>query len=225
MNKLLLISFLFIAANAQAMGGKEGHSLGGGLMLTTPTQSDLDKVTDEIAVAGLDKMGTGMELFFNYKYRFANMWALMVRPSYFTQGTSGAGHKIDLTGYTLFPIVRLYPLENDFIHFFMQVGLGYGAMNGKYSGPNGSVDWKGSAFGALGGLGAEFCFGQSGDHCFGVEGNLRYLPFERNLIGSFSGTPDGFDAPISGGELENNNKDVATTLSGIQGVIAYQFQF
>ena len=224
MRVLVLLAMIF-SANQVFAQATEGHSLGIGAMLTSPSQDDIDGVIDEIAVAGLDKMSGGYEIFLNYKYRYASTWALILRPGYFTQSTSGAGHGFELTGISIFPMARLYPLENETIHFFMQLGLGYGSMSGKYTGPNGTVDWKGSAFGAIGGLGAEFCFGDSGNQCIGVEGNLRYLPFERNLVGSTTGVPDGFDAPSNGGELENNNRDVSTTLSGIQGAISYQFQF
>jgi hypothetical protein len=106
----------------------------------------------------------------------------------------------------------------------MQTGLGYGRLTGSMDGPNSSVSWAGDAFGAMGGIGAEFCFTPA--HCLVVEGNLRYLPMPRNMITSISGTPPGFDAGLtSDGELERNNRDVQTTMSGIQGTLNYQMNF
>ena len=75
------------------------------------------------------------------------------------------------------------------------------------------------------GLGSEFCFGK-GNHCMVVEGNVRFLPFDRNTVDSTSGT---FAAPVTqhtaGQELELNNKDLGTTFSGIIGNIGYAYYF
>jgi hypothetical protein len=105
----------------------------------------------------------------------------------------------------------------------MQTGIGYGRLKGTMSGPSGSVDWAGGAFGAMAGMGAEFCFTDS--HCLTVEGNVRYLPIERNIASGVTGTPSGFDTVTDDHELENGNMDVKTTMSGIQGGLFYHMNF
>lgn len=227
-----LIQFAFLAfalsvgSMAKAVGGMGGHSIGFGLSLGGPSQGDLNGVIDEINAAeskSINKLGTAYEFQAYYQYRFSgSIFAVQFRPSYFMQSATGSGYDVKLNGFTFFPMLRFYPLENTFIHFFMQAGLGYGKLSGEMTG-TGNVSFSGAAFGAMGGLGAEFCF--TDFHCVAVEGNLRYLPIERNVVDSASGTHNGFDSPGAGGELENNNKDVGTTLSGLSGAINYHMTF
>ncbi len=212
---------------AQAAGGGGGHSFGAGLIFMSPSQDDLDGAVEAINTSqslAVEKPGTAYELNLFYQYRFSgSMFAVQFRPSYFMQNSSGSGYDTKLSGFAFFPILRMYPLENSFIHFYMQTGLGYGRVSGTMEGPNSSVQWAGDAFGAMGGLGAEFCFTPA--HCVAVEGNLRYLPIQRNMVSGVTGTPPGFDSVTNGGELERGNMDVKTTMSGIQGMIAYQLYF
>jgi hypothetical protein len=222
-----ILCYLMLPQSVLARGGGGGHSLGFGVGLVTPSQDDLNTVINEINAAesrAIDKLGSAYEFDLYYQYRFSgSMFALQFRPSYVMQSSSGGGYDTKLTGYSLFPMLRLYPLENNFLKFFLQTGVGYGRLSGSMSGPNGKVEWSGGAFGAAAGLGAEFCF--TDEHCMVVEGNLRYLPIERNIVSSTSGTVGGFDTPSTDGELENGNMDVKTTLSGIQGIISYQMNF
>ncbi len=226
---LTLISFLLaqsFSPLARAAGGG-GHSLGFGAALSSPTQDDLNGVISEINASesrAVDKLGTGYEFDLYYQYRFSgSMFAIQFRPSYFMQSASGSSYDTKLSGFTIFPMVRLYPLENNFIKFFLQTGVGYGRLSGNMDGPNGKVAWSGGAFGATAGLGSEFCF--TDEHCMVIEGNVRYLPIERNIVSSKSGTVSGFDTPTVDGELENGNSDVKTSMSGIQGIISYQMNF
>jgi hypothetical protein len=227
---LALIALCFASSFAFARGGGGGHSFGGGLAIVSPGQNDLDAVVDEVNTANgiaTNKLGSGYELYGHYTYKFSGtIFALQFRPSYITQKATGAGYDLAMTGLTFFPMFQLIPLENNFIKFRLQVGLGYGQLSGEFSGGGNSISWKGSAFGAMGGLGADFCF--TDDHCMTLEGNLRYLPFERNLVSAVSGSSAalGFDSGISASnELENGNKDVGTSLSGIQGLIGYTYNF
>jgi hypothetical protein len=227
MKGLILLALSLLSSVALARGGG-GHSFGGGVILVSPNQNDLNSAVDSINATqslAVEKPGTGYEFDAFYQYRFSgSMFAFQFRPSYFMQSGKGSGYETKLNGFTVFPMLRLYPLENNFIKFFMQTGLGYGRLSGTMDGPSSSVAWAGDAFGAMGGLGAEFCFTPS--HCLVVEGNLRYLPIPRNIVSSVSGTPPGFDAGISAnGELERSNMDVQTTMSGIQGVLNYQMNF
>ncbi len=213
---------------AFSRGGGEGDTaLGFGVAIAGPNQDDLNTVITEINSSestSIDKLGSGYEFDAYYQVRFSgSIFALQFRPSYFMQSSKGSSYETKLTGYSFFPILKLYPLENNFIKFFLQTGVGYGKVSGEMSGPNGSVAWSGGAFGALAGLGSEFCFTES--HCLVIEGNVRYLPIERNIVSSKTGTPSGFDTPSQDGELENGNMDVKTSLSGITGTISYQMYF
>lgn len=228
---VLVLSAASLQAQAQrggrlsgggGLGG--GHSLGLGLSIMSPSQGDVNSWIDSLGTTGTKNLGTGYEVMVDYEYKFSmTMFSMLMRPSYFTQSASGGGVEAKLTGLTVFPILRLYPLENNFIKFFMQVGLGYGQLKTELSNSNtvGSGSFDGSTFGAMGGIGAHFCFTES--HCLAVEGNVRYLPIERNT-GSSSGSLGGTITQTQG-ELELNNKDLGTTLSGIQGILGYKLIF
>lgn len=211
-------------------GGGGGMAIGFGIGMMTASQDDLETHATAVnqAFSGRNavKPGTGTEFSGFYEYRFSSsMFALHFQPSYFTQTGKGGTDTSTLTGLTLFPLLRLYPLENGFIHFYMQAGVGYGQLKGKIDqSTSGSVEFSGSAFGAMAGLGSQFCFTPS--QCMYLEGNFRYLPIQRNLVSSsYSSTADGFSRSGSGQELELNNADVQTTLSGIIGSIGYQLNF
>lgn len=208
-------------------GGGGGHSMGVGVIFMSPGQDDLDNHIGDMRAVGtnIDKFGTAYELFGQYQYRFSGtMFGMVIRPGYFLQSTKGGAAEYKLTGLTLFPMLRMYPLENAFIHFFMQVGVGYGRMTGELSqGGGNSVSFAGDAFGALAGLGAEFCFSPA--HCVALEGNYRYLPIQRSLVTSVSGTPQALSQSGNGLELEYNNNDLKTTMTGIQGGLSYVLNF
>lgn len=215
---LLTLSTNVFAAN-------DTHSFGGGIIVMTPSQDDLDSHIAAVNIANsssLEKFGSAYEVFGQYTYRFnSSMFALQFRPSYFMQEAGD----YSLKGITVFPLLRIYALENNFIKFFLQTGLGYGNLKGEIGYTNGSsVSFSGGAFGAIFGLGANFCF--AGSHCVGVEGNFRYLPIERNIVKSASGSPTNFSsAPVASQELEIDSHDVKTTMSGIQGGLSYNFMF
>jgi hypothetical protein len=232
MKSIVLISTFFVTILVlstpafAARGGGGGHSFGVTLGFSSPSQDDMNAIVTEVNSAGgsADKLGTGYVYGAFYEYRISGtIFGLHFRPQIFSQTAAGTSYDSKLTGFSFFPILKFYPLENSFIHFFMQVGLGYGQLNGEQGGGGNSVTFSGSAFGALGGLGAEFCFVPA--HCLMVEGNIKYLPIERNQVDSVTGTPAGYDTVVNGQELENNNRDVGTTMSGIEGVLAYKMNF
>jgi len=121
---------------------------------------------------------------------------------------------------------RMYALENSFIHFFLQGGVGYGNLTGNITAASKTLEYNGSAFGAVTGIGVDFCFSPS--HCLTVEGNVRYLPIDRN-ISSGGNCTDGTIPGVSqcGGtaEIERSGNDLRTTMSGVQGVLGYTFNF
>lgn len=213
-----------LSFSTNVFAANDTHSFGGGIIVMTPSQDDLDSHIAAVNVANstsLEKFGSAYEIFGQYTYRFSSsMFALQLRPSYFMQEAGD----YSLKGLTLFPLLRVYALENNFIKFFLQTGLGYGTLKGEISQNGSSVSFDGGAFGAIFGLGANFCF--AGSHCVGVEGNFRYLPIERNIVSSASGSPGQFStAPAADQELEIDNHDVKTTMSGIQGGLSYNYMF
>ena len=233
--KFIILGFLLGSSlTAAARGSSGGASIGGGnsslalgLIYMSPTQDDLNSSISAInsgTSTSIDKLGTAYEFVGYYQYRFmSSMYAIQIRPSYFTQSSSGSGYDFKLTGLTLFPIFRMYALENSFIHFFLQVGMGYGKLDGKMTGPNLGMDWSGDAYGTMAGLGAEFAFTAS--QSVVIEGNVRYLSIARSVVKSSNGIIPGFSQVGNNQELEANAADVATSMSGIQGSLIYQFNF
>ncbi|UOF01052.1 hypothetical protein [Bdellovibrio reynosensis] len=233
----LLASFLLIQdANAARGGGMSGDmSLGIGISTVSSSQDDMNGAIDDAnttANATTKNLGSAWEFYANWGWRFSGTsYAILFRPSYFTQKAEGSGtggsFDYSLSGYTVFPIFRLYPLENDFIKFYMQTGLGYGSLSGDITAASKTLAFKGSAFGAMGGIGVDFCFTAS--HCVSIEGNIRYMPIERNLSTGGNCTASGDIPGISqcGGtsEVETGGSDLRTTMSGVQGLLGYTMNF
>ena len=215
-------------AEAQRRGGRGASGdvkFNIGLALTTADQTDLNKAMDtaNTNLGGTAKnFGSAYEFFGSYIYRFdRSMYSFVFRPSYMMQNSGD----YKLSGFTAFPMLRLTPLENSFIKFFMQGGVGYGSLSGEWKNSADNFQFKGSAFGATAGIGVDFCVFESS--CITIEGNARYLPIERNVVSSSSActTTNGFDQCDGGQELEAGSSDVKTTMSGIQGAIAWTFGF
>ena len=233
---VVLSSFFLLTENVFA-AGSAGHAMALGLSSISSNQSDLNNITTTInsTQGGVTtpSLGSAYDFFVQYSYRFSGMFALVFRPSYFSASASGSGNTVGtyshtLTGFTVFPMVRLVPLENKFIKFYMQTGIGYGSLTGKVvQGTTRDMTYSGSTFGAIGGMGAEFCFTPM--HCMSLEGNLRYLPINRNIAttvnGTFTTATTGFSQATAGSEVEYNNSDLSTTMSGVQGVVAYVMNF
>lgn len=230
----ILLGLLLLITSEVSLAYGGGHSLGGHLIFTSPGQDDLDllieRANEREGGISTRSFGQGYEFSFFYQYRFSGtMFAIQFRPSYFMQQSTGSGvsgsFDYKLSGFTFFPALRLYPLENSFLKFFMQVGVGYGRLSASVEEAGNSVDFSSGNFGAMGGLGAEFCF--TDNHCMILEGNMRYLPFERNKATSFSGTfaDDSIDNQGNKKEVEIDNEDLGTTMSGFQAVLGYSYTF
>lgn len=241
----LLLSILSFSISQNAWAAKKGGkgafaggslSAGLGIGLTTADQSGLNTMigaANANAAAGVSDFSSGLEFMGHLTFRFSNNFvALQLRPTYFQQSTKGNGsdgsHKYELTGYTIFPLIRLIPLSNDIIDFYLQGGIGWGKLSGKVeNGSTRNASFGGSNFGMQVGVGADFCLLPS--HCFGVEGNYRYLPIDRNIVSSGTGPsslPYGTSQAQADRELEDlNGSDVATSMSGISGILTYTFNF
>lgn len=234
---LLTLTFTDAAQAARKKGGKGAFaggsiSMGLGISLTTTEQTGINSM---INVAKANNNSTASTLssateYIGYvTFHFSgNFVALQLRPTLFSQSSSGSGtdgtHSYNLNGYTVFPLVRITPLSNDLIDFYIQGGLGYGKLDGSVKNGATRADFSGSAFGTQIGLGAQFCF--IPDHCFNLEGNYRYLPITRNIVSTATGLPTGTTQASVDRELEDTSgNDVATTLSGISGILSYTYNF
>lgn len=232
---LTIIIFFVHVPKAMARGGGGGHSIAGFLGFVSPGQDDTDLLIDRsnTRAGGISTkpFGQGYEFAFAYQYRIGGtMFAISIRPSLFTQSSTGTAaggekYKYSLSGWTIFPMLKIIPLENDFIKFFMTVGVGYGRLNGTLQEDTAKIEFSGGNFGGLGGLGAEFCFADS--HCVVLEGNVRYLPFERNMATKVSGAfaANSLTNAVDAQEVELDSRDLGTTLSGVAANLGYIFTF
>ncbi len=236
---VLTLGFSTQAIAAKKKGGKGAFaggslSMGLGISLTTAEQTGINSMIN-VAKASTNSSASSLSAATEYigyiTFHFSNNFvALQLRPTLFSQSSSGSGtdgaHSYSLNGYTVFPLVRIIPLSNDLIDFYIQGGLGYGKLDGSVKNGANRADFTGSAFGTQVGLGAQFCF--IPDHCFNIEGNYRYLPISRNIVSSASGAapPTGASQAIVDRELEDaSSNDVATTLSGVSGILSYTYNF
>jgi hypothetical protein len=227
---IFLVSLITVSIPSWSKSGS--HSFGAGFISSNPSQDDIDSLIERAntAAGGIStkSMGGAYEFMVHYQYKFkGSMFALQLRPAYFYQSTKGTGggsnYNYVLSGFTLFPMFKLTPLENKFIKFYMQIGVGYGHLNGTIDeGPN-SISFEGANFGGMAGVGSEFCFVD--EHCLTVEGNMRYLPFDRNIASSVTGTMANLTRADKKREVEIDDSDLKTTLSGFQGMIGYIYHF
>lgn len=212
--------------------GSGGFAFGGGLGITTSSQSDMNSVikATNTAVTGVStsEMGNAWEGHAFIEYRTSGMLALQFRPSfYYLAESSSGGYDYSYLGFTIFPIARFYLLEDKYIKFFTNLGVGWGSLNGeiKEADQSASVKFSGNNLGYLAGLGAEFCFFGS-SHCLAVEANLRVIGIERMTVDSTSGTfSRGITQHGKGQELELNDRDFGSNMSGMNVSLGYAFHF
>ncbi|MDZ4662597.1 MAG: hypothetical protein SGJ18_13375 [Pseudomonadota bacterium] len=236
----ILISIFAVSAFlnfAQARGGGGGFEIGvHGGMLTT-NQKDMDTLknranTREGGISTGD-LGTAFEFAASAGYRFSGtIYEMLLRPTYMfhtEEGTDNSGAKFEygVTGFTIFPIFRFFPLESDILKLFFQIGIGFGHANGHIQEDTFDIEFSGNDLGYLVGLGIEICF--TDFHCMSLEGNVRQLSFDRVLADKVSGTPGGAPIGISqatvGQEVEMDGRDMFVTMSGFQALLGYVMHF
>lgn len=237
---LTMSTLMLFSVNSEAAKKRGGRgafaggslSVGLGVGFATAEQSGINDIIKNAKSgnqATTSELKSATEYSLQGTFRFSNGFvAIQLRPTYFTQSESGSGtagsYSYSLNGFTVFPLVRIIPLSNDLIDFYMQAGLGYGKMNGDITNGPSKISFTGSNFGAQAGLGADFCF--IPDHCFGIEGNYKYLPIQRNMVTTASG---GLSNNISQAtvdqEFEVSGSDLATQFSGISGTVSYTYNF
>ncbi len=236
----LIVVTMFIAlvfsGNANAKGGAGGHSIGlvAGTISTEQEHMNtlISRANTREGGISTGSLNSAYEVGAFYGYRFdGSIIAMQLRPTFFYQAEDGAGasgkFEYSVVGFTFFPTLRIYPLENEFMKFYMQFGLGYGRANSQVKEGDNDVKFAGGAFGTTTGLGAEFCFSPS--HCLSVEGNFRYLVVERNIASSVSGdfttSANSISQAEKDKEVEFDGSDLATRMSGLQFLLGYTFYF
>ncbi len=234
--------FYVFAALLFALTSRQAFAYGGGMGqffmgvnagIVTTDQKDMNELKSRANArdtVGAGDLSNAYEVGFELGYRFSgSIFAVSLRPSYFTQSTDGNGdsgsYKYSVSGFSVFPMFRIYPLENDMMRFYMQMGLGYGMSSGKIREASASADFSGTGYGTMVGLGAEFLL--SDVHSFGVEGNMRYLSYERNTIDSRGGTfaDDSLSQSNLDQEIEMDGRDLKTTMTGIVIMARYIFYY
>jgi outer membrane protein W len=233
----LLASILATSAPAHAAkGGSGGFELGfvGGVTSTTQDYLNLAQSRANVSAGGIStpSLTSAYEAGLQMGYRFnGSIFAILLRPTFFYQkaagGNAAGDYNYGVTGFTVFPMLRLIPLENSFMRFFMQIGLGYGRATTTVKELDNELTAVGNSFGAQVGLGSEFCF--TAAHCMSVEMNYRYLNMERNIVSdSTEGT--GFNSARwsqtgKNKELEADNDDVTIRMGGLQFLLGYAMHF
>ncbi|MEI7974071.1 MAG: outer membrane beta-barrel protein [Bdellovibrio sp.] len=224
---LVTLIALLVLSEAAFAQKKAGHSFGLGGGIATASQDDINAYISSLNLAGTNQLSSAYEGYVQYGYRFGS-FGLLLRPSYLSQSASGGNVSSSITGLVFMPMLRVYPLENQFLKFILQVGAGYGSLTGKISNGANSVDFEGGTFGGQAGLAVDFCF--SPRHCLTVEGNLRYMPIYRNKIKATSGNMGGtIGNSVLNGELENSSggvtNNVVSSLGGLVALVGYNLYF
>lgn len=232
---ILIMIGLSLSAFAKGGGGGGNMHIGASFGLLTAGQDDLNTLQQRDNAANTistPQLGSAYEISGSFGYRFSGtIYEIMFRPSYFWHSVDGSksgggAYEYGVKGLMLYPVFRLYPLENAFMKFFFQFGVGYGKLYGRVVENTYTVEFEGNNFGYLAGLGVEMCVTDA--HCFGLEGNLRGARAEKSTVTSVSGTPPGggiTQGSSVGQELEMDSRDLVITGSGIQANLVYVMRF
>jgi len=154
----------------------------------------------------------------------AGMLGFQLRPTFFTQSEGSGAYEYSTTGYTAGAHFRLYPLESKELKLFFQTAVVWGSLKTKIKEDTFNVEADGANLGYLVGLGVELNFGR---HVLLFEAGWRYLPIERNIVTTTSGTPASNSVSQSNvnQELEFDDRDLSTNMSGTQVLLGYGFNF
>lgn len=243
----VLISLLFVPFVAEAAFRGKGVEYGSdvsssygvqevGVLLgsTTAVQEHLNTVIRRAnwRMGGIsnEEMLRAWEIGVQYGYRpLGSSIEWLLRPSYFYQKSAGSGSagsfNYAVTSFMVFPMARFIPLENNFMKFYTQFGIGYGRAYGKVEEADASVEMQGDTYGTQLGVGLELCYEAS--HCFGFETNYRVMKVARSLSTGISGTfgSGSLSQTATHSEVEFDGSDLVTQLGGLQLVLGYSAHF
>lgn len=228
----LLLSIFTLSPHSFAAGST--FSMGLNFGIATSDQSDMNTlitraVTRESGL-GVSQLGNAWDINAMFTYRATDLVALQFRPGMYyvsEDGSSSSGSfEYSVVGFTVFPVMRLYLLENNFIAFFSNISVGWGYANGTVKEGDAKAEFSGSNLGYMIGLGAEFCF-FGANHCMNIEGNFRYLDIERVTADSASGTfaANSLTQASPSQEVEINGRDLGLNMSGVVGLLGYIYYF
>ena len=220
-------------ASAQTAGQ---ISLGVNFGIVTNTLKDLNSLqatADSISDISTKELGDGLEVSGTFGYRFAgSVWALHLAPSFYWNGQKGTrtsdGKTFEYKAHAIvaMPMMRVYPLENDVLQLFFQIGVGWAQINGEINEADDKTSFHGSNLGYQVGMGINLCYDV---HCLNIEGNVRYLEVERSIVDKSTSSGSHADGRITqstpGQELEIDGTDLSTNLSGVQILAGYVFKF
>ena len=106
--KAILFS-LIMMVSSNLWAAKGGSSIGGFFGTAGASQTDINSVITTTS-SGAGRLTSGLEFAGFWQYRFSGMLALQFRGSYLSQSESNGSNKYALSGFTLFPMMRLYLL-------------------------------------------------------------------------------------------------------------------
>ncbi|MCH2533544.1 MAG: hypothetical protein MK008_03775 [Bdellovibrionales bacterium] len=246
MKKMIAVLIVMMATPVFAQKMSMGFLTG----VTTASQDDVNTLIKRADIRGggittrsLNRRPTfEFTGYWQYELENSNL-AFQIRPSYLFVDEDGSRintaerYEYFVSGYTLFPIAKMYLYEKDRTRLFAQAGIGWGFVNLKIDEGAAGLEASAMQMGSQIGAGAEFCiFGEN--HCLTVEGSYRYLEFKRMEIDSVrspisfnsesgGGTARGISNPTFdvGGEVEIDDRDLRTTFSGFIGLIGYTYYF
>ncbi len=227
---LILLSFMLLTLSTTgwaASGSKGNTSFGvmGGFVNSEQTHLNTLRVRANQRAGGISASDLDKAYEFGPFIQWrAGMLGFQLRPSYFMQEEGSGAYEYSTTGYTVEAHFKLYPLENQNVKLFFETGVAYGSQKTSIKEDTFTAKAEGSNLGYLIGLGVEILHGS---HAVILEGGWRYLPIERNIVTSSSGTPaaDSVTQYTTGGELEYDNRDLSTNMSGTKMMVGYGYNF
>jgi hypothetical protein len=160
------------------------------------------------------------------------IFGLQLRPTYFTQSEDGTGgtapdngtYKYATSGQTFGALFKLYPLSNKDMRMYLQTGIVWGSLKTEIQEATYNAKASGSNLGYQIGAGFDLLWGA---HKVFLEVGWRYLNIETNIVDSTSGTPasDSVSQTTKNNELEFDNKNLSTNMSGTQLFLGYGYSF
>ena len=178
-------------------------------------------------------LGNGFEATAILGYRLdGSIIAVHLAPTYYFNSEEGTGQgnavfKYAADTFIAMPMLRVYAMENDLMSLFFQFGVGWGVVAGEISEGPDQTKFTGSTVGYQGGLGLQMCYEKT--HCLNLEGNIRMLDIERNIVSSTTSSGAHANGRVTqsqtGAELEVDGVDLGIDMSGFQFLVGYVFRY
>ena len=147
---VLICSMVLSLFSTQALAVGSEISIGFNVGLAGGGQSDMNKLisnanTRESGLSVSD-LGNAWDLNATFTYRVTDMIGLQFRPGMYMvseDGSNSSGSfEYAVTGFTIFPVMRLYLLENNYIAFFSNIAVGWGYLSGEIKEASDTVEFS-----------------------------------------------------------------------------------